>query len=72
MKKYRIRIIHDEEANVWIAINSRIPLALEAETLDELVIRTTKIAPEILAENGYCDSSVVLSFYTECQSKVCV
>ena len=60
MKKYRIRIIHDKKANVWVAMNNKIPLALEAQTLDELVTRTTKIAPEILAENGYSDKIKIL------------
>jgi len=54
VKKYRIRVIYDCEAGVWVGINNRIPLALEASSLDELVRRTTEITPEILAENGRC------------------
>jgi len=72
MRKCNIRLIRDNEAGVWVAINNRIPLALEAETLDDLVMRTIKIAPEILAENGHDCSRIQLSFLTECKSRMCV
>jgi hypothetical protein len=70
MKKCSIKLIRDDEAGVWVAVNNRIPLALEAETLDDLIMRTVKIAPEILAENGLGDTRILFSFWTECKSRV--
>jgi len=72
MKKCNIKLIRDNEAGVWVAINDRIPLALESETLDDLVMRTIKVAPEILAENGHDCTRLLLSFWTECKLRMCV
>ena len=47
--EYVVVITRDEEANVWIAENSDIPIVLEDESLDNLIGRV-KIASIELAE----------------------
>ena len=49
--KYLVNFMWDEEANVWIAICDEIPLALESESLDELINRVRQAAPEIIELN---------------------
>ena len=48
---YNIDISWDDEASVWIAISSEIPLALESGSFDALIERVKIAAPEILALN---------------------
>ena len=49
--EYIISLIWDDEANVWVAICDDIPLALESESLDELINRVRVAAPEIIELN---------------------
>ncbi|MBQ1492684.1 MAG: DUF1902 domain-containing protein [Blautia sp.] len=50
--EYVIRFAYDDEANVWMAFNNIIPLALEADSLDTLMQKIRDITPEILALNS--------------------
>ena len=49
--EYLINFTWDEEAHVWVAICDDIPLALESESLDELIRRVRVAAPEIVKLN---------------------
>ena len=49
----KVDIIHDNEANVYIATSSDlIGLVVEAETLDELEKEVLELVPELLALNS--------------------
>lgn len=49
----KVEIIHDDEANVYIATSSDLKgLVVEAETLDELEKEVLELAPELLALNN--------------------
>lgn len=49
----KVEIIHDDEANVYIATSSDlIGLVVEAETLDELEKEVLILVPELLALNN--------------------
>ena len=50
--EYVVRLEHDDEANVWMAISDIIPLALEADSLDALIQKVGEIAPEIIELNS--------------------
>lgn len=52
MGEYKINFIWDDEAGVWIALNDEIPLALESESLDELINRVKLAAPELIELNN--------------------
>ncbi|MBQ7480095.1 MAG: DUF1902 domain-containing protein [Selenomonadaceae bacterium] len=49
--EYIVNLVWDEEAHVWVAICDEIPLALESESLDELINRIRLAAPEIIELN---------------------
>ena len=49
--EYLVNLIWDEEADVWVAICDEIPLAMESESLDELLNRVRQAAPEIIELN---------------------
>ncbi|BAL83165.1 hypothetical protein SELR_14570 [Selenomonas ruminantium subsp. lactilytica TAM6421] len=51
--EYTVNLIWDDAANVWVAICDDIPLALEAESLDELINRISVTAPEIIESNQH-------------------
>ena len=52
MSEYTIQLLWDDEAEVWIAINDKIPLALESDSLDKLIERMKLAAPEIIEMNN--------------------
>ncbi|MBR1729645.1 MAG: DUF1902 domain-containing protein [Selenomonadaceae bacterium] len=52
MNVYEVKIFWDDEAEVWIAVCDEIPLALESESLDELINRVKLAAPEIIEMNN--------------------
>ncbi len=52
MPEYTVQLVWDDEAEVWIAINDDIPLALESDTLDNLIERVKLVAPEIIGMNN--------------------
>ena len=47
MDEYKIEFFWDDEAKVWAAVCDEIPLALESDSLDNLIERVKKAAPEI-------------------------
>ena len=49
--EYLVNFTWDDEAQVWVAICDDIPLALESESLDELIHRVRMAAPEIIKLN---------------------
>ena len=51
MSEYTIQLSWDDEAEVWLAINDEIPLALESDSLDKLIERVKLAAPEIIEMN---------------------
>lgn len=56
MDDVSIRIIHDTEAGVWVAICDDIGLALEAETLPLLMHRLAIVVPEMYGvRSGRCE-----------------
>ena len=70
MKEYKIALIWDEDARVWIAQNDDIPLALENGSLDLLMEQVRLAAPEILELNGKEHEDVYLDFTTKRRAKV--
>ena len=52
MSEYTIQLSWDDEAEVWLAINDEIPLALESDSLDKLIERVKIVAPEIIEMNN--------------------
>jgi hypothetical protein len=49
--KYNIILTWDDEAQIWLAQNDEIPLALESGSLDALIERVRVAAPELLNLN---------------------
>ncbi|MDR2428735.1 MAG: DUF1902 domain-containing protein [Candidatus Margulisbacteria bacterium] len=49
--EYSISLTWDEEAQVWVAVNDDIPIALESGSLDALIERVKLAVPEVLALN---------------------
>lgn len=70
MDEYEILLIWDDEANVWIAQNDDIPIALENGSLDLLMERVRLAVPEILELNGKSHEDVYLEFTTKRRAKV--
>ena len=75
MTEYIIVLSWDDEAGVWIAENSDIPIALESDTLesdslDKLIDRVKTATPELLELNGKNNTNIALNFTMECQRVV--
>ena len=49
---YTINLTWDHEAKVWLAINDEIPIALESESIDELIRRVRLAIPERMELNN--------------------
>lgn len=63
--KVNIKLLWDEEANVWIATSDEVPgLVLESESFDELIERVRIAVPELLELNGF-PTSAILDYHTE-------
>lgn len=56
MKQFAVYAKFDTEAKVWCGSNAELPLTTEASTLDKLLTRAAKIAPEIAVMNGLAES----------------
>jgi len=59
MSVYIININWDCHAGAWCAINNDIPLALECDSFDELLMRVKAAVPEILNLNGAAPSCML-------------
>ena len=49
--EYVINYMYDNEAKVWIASNDYIPLVLESDSLDDLMVKVRDAVPELLELN---------------------
>lgn len=52
-REYPVNLYVDPDGDCWIAESDDLPIATEANTLDELIERVWLIAPEIAALNGH-------------------
>ena len=71
--EYKINLIWDNEANVWVATSDDIPgLVLESGSFDALLERVRFAAPELLALNGTQNTPLTLSFISERHERIAV
>jgi len=70
MNEYVILLTWDDEASVWTAVNDDIPIALESESLDTLIERVRKAAPELLELNDKKHTNITLHFSMEYEKVV--
>jgi len=70
MNEYAILLAWDDEASVWTAVNDDIPIALESESLDLLIERVRKAAPELLELNRKKHTDITLHFSMEYEKVV--
>jgi len=70
MNEYAILLAWDDEASVWTAVNDDIPIALESESLDTLIERVRKAAPELLELNRKKHTDITLHFSMEYEKVV--
>ena len=70
MNDYTILLSWDDEAEVWVAENDNIPVALESDSLDLLIKRVETAVPELLELNEKTRSNVTLCFKMERQTVV--
>jgi hypothetical protein len=69
MSEYNISFTWDDEAQVWLARNDELPIALEAGSLDALSERIKLAVPEILELNSQKRSAKLL-FHAEREALV--
>ena len=68
---YRIKIVWDEEAAVWIATSQDVPgLVLESGSFDALLERVRFAVPELIELNGNGPKVYNLTYTTERQDQV--
>ncbi len=60
--RYDIAVNWDGEAGVWCAVCDEIPLALESNSFDALVVKVKQVAREILELNKKLDDAAQLCF----------
>ena len=60
--EYNIDVNWDDEAGVWYAACDDIPLALESNSFDALIVRAKIAAYEILEANGKMTGNISLCF----------
>ncbi|MDR1452811.1 MAG: DUF1902 domain-containing protein [Candidatus Margulisbacteria bacterium] len=65
MQNYNIALVWDEEAQVWLAKNDQIPLAMESGSFDALIERVKTAVPELLELNAEKHQAVHLLFKAE-------
>ena len=70
MNEYTIALFWDAEADVWIAENDDIPMALESASLDDLMERVKNATPELLEINGKNHNNISLHFKMEYEAVV--
>ena len=63
---YRVNMIWDSEANVWVATSDDVPgLVLESESFDTLITEIKDAVPELLEINGKPDHPYSIAFQAE-------
>jgi len=66
MMAYRIQMLWDDEAGVWVATSEDVPgLVLESGSFDALVERVRFAVPELLQLNGVPSSAFQLHYAAE-------
>ena len=48
---YTIKLIWDDEANVWYSCSDDVPITLESESIDALIKRVREALPEMIELN---------------------
>ena len=70
---YRIRMLWDNEACVWIATSEDIPgLVLESGSFDNLISKVKAAVPELIQLNGQSSAEYSLNYYSDRTDKVAV
>ncbi len=64
-----VRFNWDNEAKVWYAVNDYLPIALESDSLDDLMSRVRDIVPEMVEENNL-EKPKYLYFFMESREEV--
>ncbi len=68
---YRINLLWDSEADVWVATSEDVPgLVLESGSFDALLERIKFTIPELIELNGNKPASFTVSFFAERSDKV--
>ena len=68
---YRIKLIWDDEAAVWVAASQDVPgLVLESGSFDALLERVRYAVPELIELNGNRPDSLRLTYITEREDQV--
>ena len=68
---YRIKLVWDEEAAVWIATSQDVPgLVMESGSFDALLERVRIAVPELVELNGNKPTEYSLSYITEREDRV--
>lgn len=69
--KYRINMLWDNEAGVWVATSDDIPgLVLESGSFDALLERVRFAVPELLELNSDHPTEMMLMFVSERQERI--
>ena len=70
---YRINLLWDSEAGVWVATSQDVPgLVLESGSFDALLERVKYAIPELIELNGQKLSTYTVSFFAERNDRVAV
>ncbi len=71
--EYKINLIWDSEANVWVATSDDIEgLVLESGSVDALIERVRFAVPELLELNHRKSKNINLHFVSERYEEVCL
>lgn len=69
--EYTIKLNWDEEASVWVATNDEIPIALESNSIDDLIKRVRAAVPELI-EMNHLEKAKTLYFFAEKREAIAV
>jgi hypothetical protein len=70
---YRVNMLWDAEANVWVATSEDVPgLVLESGSFDALLERIKYAIPERVALNGQKVSSYNITFFAQRNDQIAV
>ena len=67
--EYEVNVIKDNEADVWVATNDDLPLALESGSLDRLMEKVRYTALE-MAESNHLTMPEYIRFRVDALEKV--
>ena len=70
---YRINLLWDNEADVWVATSQDVPgLVLESGSFDALLEKVKYSIPELVELNGQKPTAFTVSFFAERSDQVAV